>query len=130
MQERIKEELALIRWRYPDTEYREEGQWIRIPSYPLPVGWSRTSTEVAIQIPNGYPGAPPYGIYVPVGLQFKGSTPKNYTEPAGNHPLFPGTWGVFSWSPDGGWRATADIRSGSNLLNWVMGFADRFREGQ
>lgn len=130
MQERIKEELALIRWRYPDAEYQEEGQWVRIPSYLLPDGWSRSSTEVALQIPSGYPGTPPYGIYVPEGLLFKGAAPKTYTEPAGNRPPFPGVWGVFSWAPENGWRATADLRKGSNLLNWVTGFADRFREGQ
>lgn len=130
MQERIEEELALIRWRFPEAEYREEGQWVRIPSYSLPDGWNRSSTEVALQIPSGYPGTPPYGIYIPAGLQFKGATPQNYTEPAGNHPPFPGVWGVFSWTlGDGQWRPTTDLRKGSNLLNWVIGFADRFREG-
>jgi hypothetical protein len=130
LQERISEELVLIRWKFPDVDYQEDGQWVHIPSYSLPSGWNRSSTEIAFQIPAGYPGTPPYGIYVPVGLQFKGAKPDNYTEPAGNHPPFPGTWGVFSWMPlDGQWRPTADLREGSNLLNWVMGFTDRFEEG-
>ena len=130
MQERIQEELALVRWEYPEAEYLEEGQWVRIPSYSLPEGWNRSSTEVAFQIPSSYPGTPPYGIYVPVGIQFNGVRPNNYTEPAGTPPPFEGEWGVFSWSPsDGQWRPTTDIRKGSNLLNWVIGFADRFKEG-
>lgn len=130
MQERIKEELTLIHWRYPEAKYMEEGQWVHIPSYPLPEGWNRSSTEVALQIPSGYPGTPPYGIYVPSGLRFREAAPKNYTEPAGSHPPFPGVWGVFSWAPENGWRATDNLRKGSNLLNWVSGFTDRFREGQ
>ena len=130
MQERIQEELALVRWEYPEAEYLEEGQWVRIPSYSLPEGWNRSSTEVAFQIPSSYPGTPPYGIYVPVGIQFNGVRPNNYTGPAGTPPPFEGEWGVFSWSPgDGQWRPTTDIRKGSNLLNWVIGFADRFKEG-
>lgn len=130
MDERIKKELELLRRRNPELEYKEEGRWIRIPSYPLPKGWNRVSTDVAFQIIAGYPGAPPYGIYVPAGLLFNQGRPDNYTEPAQTQPPFPGTWGVFSWQVDGQWRATTDLVTGSNLLNWVMGFADRFREGK
>lgn len=131
MQERITQELALLRQRYPSLEYKEEGRWVRIPSYPLPEGWNLTPTDVAFQIPVGYPGTPPYGLYTPIGLLFKGERPNNYTEPAPNQPPFLGTWGVFSWMPDDGqWRATTDLLMGSNLLNWVTGFADRFRQGK
>lgn len=131
MQERVEEELALIRQQFPDTEHYEEGHWVRIPSYPLPEGWNRPSTEVAFQIPIGYPGTPPYGIYVPAELQFQGTRPDNYTEPASNQPPFSGTWGIFSWVPaNGQWRPTAELRKGSNLLNWVLGFAERFKEGK
>ncbi len=131
MQERISEELALIRQRFPDVEYREEGRWVRIPSYPLPEGWNREATPVAFQILDSHPGTPPYGIYAPAGIQFQGAAPNNYKEPADNQPPFEGTWGVFSWAPDDGqWRPTADVRKGSNLLNWVVGFADRFGEGR
>jgi hypothetical protein len=131
MEERIEKELALLRQRYSNLEYKEEGRWIRIPSYPLPEGWNRSSTEVAFQIPVVYPGTPPYGIYTPAGLLFNGERPNNYTEPGPTQPPFPGTWGIFSWSPaDGQWRPTVDLTTGSNLLNWVMGFADRFRQGK
>lgn len=130
MQERIDAELALLRGRYPDLEYVCDGQWIRIPSYPLPPGWNRPETDVVLQIPASYPGTHPYGIYVPGGLAFQGTKPDSYNDPAPAQPPFPGPWAVFSWQPDGEWRATADIRSGSNLINWVAGFAVRFREGK
>ena len=131
MQERIDAELALIRSRYPESEYRADGHWIRIPSYTLPAGWNRTMTDVAFSIPIGYPGTPPYGIFVPSGLLFAGAKPENYTDPAGTQPPFPGSWAIFSWSPaDGEWRATADVSGSSNLINWIAGFAVRFREGK
>ncbi len=103
---------------------------MRLPRYPLPPGWNRTETAVAWQIPPGYPGTPPYGIYVPAGLHFNGSRPNNYTEPAGTRPPFGGSWGIFSWQPaNGQWRPSTDVAKGVNLLTWVLGFGERFREG-
>lgn len=131
MQERINEELVLIRQRFPSAEYHEEGHWVRIPSYPMPNAWNRSVTDVVFQIQNGHPGTAPYGIYVLSGIQFQGSPPDKYKEPADNQPPFDGTWGIFSWTlDDGQWKPVADVRKGSNLLNWVLGFADRFREGK
>jgi len=96
----------------------------------LPHGWNREVTEVAFPIPVGYPGTPPYGIYVPAGILFNSMRPKDYTEPAPSQPPFGGTWGIFSWTlGDGQWRPAADAASGPNLVNWVLGFGVRFREG-
>ena len=131
MLERIEQELALLRQRYPDLEYREEGRWVRVPSFRICPGWNREMTDIAFQIPVGFPGAPPYGIYTPAGLMFNGSDPKDYKEPSPTQPPFSGSWGIFSWTTlDGKWQATADLTQGSTLLNWVTGFADRFREGK
>ena len=94
MQERIEEELELIRQRFPDVEYQEEGYWVCVSSYSLPEGWNRETTEVAFQISQGHPGTPPYGMYVPSGLRFQGEKPNNYDEPAGNEPPFVGVVGV------------------------------------
>ncbi|MDD5308695.1 MAG: E2/UBC family protein [Deltaproteobacteria bacterium] len=130
LSDRIGQELALLRKKYPDLEYVAAGQWARIPSYPLPEGWNRTMTDVVFAIPVGYPATAPYGIYVPAGILHKDARPNNYTEPASNTPPFSGSWGIFSWSPaDGEWRPTANLQSGPNLLNYVQGFANRFREG-
>ena len=128
MKNRIDQELTLLRQRYPDIEYRPEGHWIRIPTYPLPSGWNRSDTDVAFQIPNGYPGTPPYGICTPEGLLFDGHPPDNCTA-ADPMPPFGDTWVRFSWAPDG-WQPAAEVSAGSNLLNWVVGFAARFREGK
>jgi hypothetical protein len=132
MKDRIEKELILLRKYFPNLEYREDGHWFRVPNYALPEGWNRESTDVAFQLPQaGFPGVPPYGIYAPSGLTFKGEKPENYTEPAPSQPPFGDNWGVFSWEPHPGeWRATSDLQSGSNLLNWVMGFKERFKEGK
>ena len=133
MKERIDKELLLLRQRYANLEYREDGRWVRVPGYPLPEGWSLGSTDVAFQILPAFPGSPPYGIYVPAGLRFKDQKPDNYTEPASTQPPFGGEWGLFSWSTvDGQWRATAepDPVRGYTLVAWVNGFAARFEEGK
>lgn len=133
MRDRIEHELALLRERYPQLEYRAEGRWVRVPSYPLPPGWNRETTDVAFEIPVAYPGTAPYGLYVPAGLTFNNQRPDNYNEPASTQPPFGGNWGVFSWStPDRTWRATAepDPVRGYSLRSWVDGFADRFKEGK
>ena len=130
MQDRIRQELELLRSRFRDLEYVQAGHWIKVPKYRLVPGWNRPETDVAFQVPVGYPGTPPYGIYVVSGILFNSTRPNNYTEPAPTQPPFSGTWGIFSWVPaDGHWRPTASLTTGSNLLNWLLGFADRFREG-
>ncbi|MBW7932344.1 MAG: hypothetical protein H3C62_01775 [Gemmatimonadaceae bacterium] len=131
MQDRIDAEVAMLRARFPNLEYQREGQWMLIPRYGVPTGWSASETDAAFQIPVGYPGTPPYGIYVPVGLTFDGQRANNYSEPAPVQPPFGGCWGIFSWAPaDGAWRPTANPTAGSNLLNWALGFAERLREGR
>lgn len=132
MNERIEKELALLRLFYREVEYIENGQWVLIKNYPLPPGllWDCLTTDVCFQIMTSYPGASPYGFYVPAGIKYGDSSPRNnYTEPASNRPPFAGTWGFFSWQQDSGWFPTADLQAGSNLLNFVRTFKDRFIEG-
>lgn len=126
--ERVEQELALLRQRYEDVEYVEAGHWVRVGKYPLPKGWNRQETDVVFQIQRGHPGQAPYGIYLPVGLQFGTTKLTNYAEPAPAQPPFSGRWGIFSWTPED-WKPAADPTKGSNLLNWVISFAERFREG-
>lgn len=127
--QRLAAELAILSKHFGEVQF--SSGWFLIPSYPTCLdGWNRHETPVAIQAPVGYPGSPPYGIYVPSGLRFKGAKPSNYQEPAGNRPPFEGEWAVFSWAPgDGAWRPDADLHAGSNLLNFALGIAQRFREG-
>ncbi len=128
MRKRIEDELNLLRKSYSGIEYEPDGHWVKIPNYVLPAGWTPKQIEVVFQIPQGYPGAHPYGIYVPSGLSYKGVRPNNYTQPANNHPSFEGVWGVLSWQQEN-WNPAPEITPGSNLLSWVRGFSARFNEG-
>lgn len=127
--ERILAEIELLKTIYPGLEVKDN--WVRIPDVKLPAGWNRSQTDVAFQIGDPFPGAPPYGLYVPAGLRFDSKIPDKYTEPASSIPPFAGSWAMFSWAvhEDSDWRATADVRHGSNLLMWVRGFSQRFAEG-
>jgi hypothetical protein len=131
MTPRLRKELDVLRSQYPEMVYVEEGFWIKVPSYPLPDGWSRKATDAAFQVPPAYPGSPPYGIFVPAGIRYSDAKPENYQEPAANRPPFEGDWGFFSWSIDGQWTVpTADFFGGCNLLSFVRSFADRFVQGR
>ena len=126
--EQIEQEVALLRQRFPDLE--RQGDWILLHNYPMPPGWNREKTDVAFFIPPAYPGAPPYAFFVPTGLRFQETTPKEYKEQVNQKVPFEGVWAMFSWAPgDGQWLAKEQITAGSNLVNWSEGFASRFREG-
>lgn len=126
--ERIEQEVALLRQRFPRLE--QQGDWIKLSDYPLPPGWNRDKTDVAFEIPTAFPEAPPYAFFVPVGLRFDGKMPDRYKEPTSQKVPFEGNWACFSWQPeDGQWHPKEQITAGSNLMNWAEGFANRFREG-
>jgi hypothetical protein len=128
MTERVQEELELLRAAHPNLEYRQEGSahWVRIPSYPVPEGWSLDVVEVAFQIPSS-PGQAPYGFWVRAGLELAGGgRPNNYTYPVTTP--WGDDWGQFSWSPVT-WVPKEDIRAGANMLDFVRSFGDRLGEG-
>jgi hypothetical protein len=129
MDERIEEELALLRRHYGELDYRPEGRWVRVWPVVTGAGWSQDPVAAAFQIPVGFPGTPPYGFYVCSGLAHEGKQPQSYQPRASTQPPFEGDWAMFSWAHDGSWRATSDVVSGSNLFNWTRSFRDRFAEG-
>lgn len=108
-----------------------EKSFNRLPRLQLPVGWTPNPVDISFQISDAFPGAPPYGIFVPAGLRYNGAMPQNYTEPAAGQPPFGGLWGVFSWAVADGadWRPSNSVEHGVNLLQWVRGFTQRFLEG-
>ena len=126
---RLELEMTLLQGQFGDGVVRQQ-TWFLLADYPLPAGWNRDRTAVSFRALVGYPGTPPYGIFVPSGLRINGGMPQNYQEPAGERPPFPGDWGLFSWSPDDGqWRPGPTPKEGSNLVNFALSFANRFRQG-
>jgi hypothetical protein len=73
----------------PDLDYREEGgvHWVRLPSYPVPPGWTLGQVEACFQIP-AMAGQAPYAFRVrPLLVRADGSHPGNYTYPVATHPV-------------------------------------------
>ena|SRR6185436_1993676 len=128
MEDRVEQELRLLRSRWLELQYDPGGRWVLLHGYPLPPGWSRTATEVVFQIQLNHPGAAPYGFLTPIGLRHNDRVPTNYQEPAATQPPFSGPWGMFSWQPED-WQPQADISAGSNLFTWAQSFTRRFIEG-
>ena len=130
MTERAAAELEALRRVYPDLEFFEDGQWVRLPRYRIPPGWSATEVEVAFQIPPQIATAP-YGFYVrPIITLAGGGKPENYNAAisAGILPAaWGGGWAHFSWQNES-WRPQDDVAAGDNMLHFARSFADRFRE--
>lgn len=125
---RLEQELQLLRTAYPLLEHRhvDGADWVRLPAYPLPDGWTAEEVEVAFQIP-AQPGQAPYAFCVrPPLLLATGSAPRNYTATATT------PWGAdfaqFSWAPLDAWVPKADVREGANMLNFVRSFTDRLMD--
>lgn len=127
---RLDLEMQLLQGHYGEAVARN-GVWFLVTDYSVAgKDWNRDKTPVSFRAQVGYPGTPPYGIFVPSGIRFGGALPQNYQEPVSDKPPFPGDWGLFSWSPDDDqWRPGSTPREGSNLLNFALGFANRFRQG-
>lgn len=130
MTERLQRDIDLLRGRYPEVEFREEGQWVFLPHYIIPNDlWEQKEYAVSFQLRAGYPDIGPYGINAsPPPRGKSGQVPSNYVDNPEPAPPFPGTWGRLSWDSTG-WRATPDLVSGHTLLNYVESFRQRFEEG-
>lgn len=131
MTERIQEEFKLLQALYKNSELKDN--WVLLPTYRLPNGmeWNKGICSVCFQFPVGYPGTPPYGFYTPSDINFNSQVPDNFQASTQNVPPFTGPWGFFSWTPDEGqWKISADASKGSNIINFVLSFDQRFRMGK
>jgi hypothetical protein len=126
MDARLERELALLRTRFPDLEFNESARWVLLPTYPLPEGWLPSVTAVAFPVHPAFPASPPYGFYIAESVRFNGAVPGNSSAPAA--VPFPGSWRQLSWAPES-WQPAAEPPHGSNLVQWAIGFLQRFREG-
>lgn len=127
MTPRIEAELDLLREIWTDLEYQGAGRWVLLPNYGTPDTCVQSQVAVCFQIKPGHPGDPPYAFYVRAPISPKGGG-EFQRSTRSNDPPFSGEWVKFSWNPEG-WRATADLRTGSNLLNFARSFRNRLAEG-
>lgn len=128
MESRIAQEIELLRQIFPSLEVGTNG-WVRVADYSVPVegGWSVPTVSLAFQFPAGYPGQKPYGFFIsPILVHASGAQVNN----AGVVDDLPwgGPWLKFSWDlPE--WTPAADVRAGSNMVNFAITIVHRLREG-
>jgi hypothetical protein len=126
LQERIAQEITLLKEKYPNLVYGQNCDWIMIPDFSLPEGYNLKTTKLMFLIPNTYPHTAPDCFYVEIGLRLSnGNIPSNYNEemsvPVG------GAWGYFSWHPEI-WQPADVIEKGDNLSSFIRAVNVRLRE--
>ena len=129
---RLDEEHLLIATVFPAVV--RSGDWFLLldDDRAKVYGWTPDPFLVAFHAQPGHPCQVPYGIYVRSCARFKGQTPKNFSAKAENGPPFEGQWGVLSWQGDADgvpWIPAKQIRKGANLLNFLVTFEERYKQG-
>ncbi len=124
MNERVRQEIELLRTKYPNLQRGEKLDWVLLPDYPLPAGrYNREKTKLFFLITSGYPLTAIDNFFVEAGLLFangQGGIPayREGSTPSGAPLPVPGNWGWFSWHPNA-WRPAATIEGGDNLLTFL-----------
>ncbi len=126
MNARVAAELELLHGVFADIEYVEDGYWLLIPEYPLSgtIQWTPAPLPVAFHAQPGHPGQAPSGVRV------AGQVPDNIQDPANKQPPFAGRWALLSWTVNGEWQPKPNPREGANLLDYALGFKERFNQGK
>ncbi len=126
MEERIAEEIRLLKEKYPSLKHGEGYRWVMISDFNLPEGYNRKTTRLLFLIPNAYPQAAPDNFYVDPGLKFANENPLTSYSEGAQIPI-EGSWGCFSWHPEI-WQPAAEIKNGDNLLTFIRSVNIRLRE--
>lgn len=129
---RLGQEHELIASVFPSVV--RSGDWFLLQNDTRAIrsGWTPDPFPVAFHAQPGHPGQVPYGIYVSPSARVNGRTPNNFSATTGNPPPFDGEWGVLSWQGDADgipWFPKQRISDGSNLLNFLITFEERFKQG-
>lgn len=125
MHKRVREEIELLKAKYPTLQYGEQLNWVLIPELPLPSGrFNNPISKVLFSIPPGYPQTGPDNFFVDGSLRLHdGSNPPGFNQgnnsSCGPAPVS-GDWGWFSWHPHI-WRPSAIIENGDNLSSFFRG---------
>ncbi|MCE7733590.1 MAG: hypothetical protein GPJ54_01850 [Candidatus Heimdallarchaeota archaeon] len=133
MNDRISQEIELLKERYPDLIHDENKTWVLIPNFKLPdKRFNKEFTNIHFTIPSGFPNSGPDNFFVHVDLRLA----NNQMPPAFNpnsksntgEAKAPGEWGWFSWHPNK-WQPSAQFEKGDNLLSFVRSIGVRLRGG-
>lgn len=116
-------QLGRLRERVSEVVVQEiagTGWVLRLPTIPLPDGWSKPHTEVAFVVPQGYPFAKPDCFWADLDLRLaNGNLPQNAQLnnpiPGLPDPLLWFSWHVEPWNPNR-----------DDLLTWLTVIKRRF----
>lgn len=126
MTARLEAELALLRRRYGAIEVGANGDWVKIPGWKLPAGWSVAATTLLILLPTGYPTVCPDNFYVGDEVRLTGGgEPGNSSA---NQQLLGTVWRMFSWHLDDAWAPHPDPAKGDNLVTFCLKVEGRLAE--
>jgi hypothetical protein len=117
---RVYQEALLLAQEFGVVDYDDEdGRWVHIPHFPLPVGWDRQYTGLLLELPSGYPHIPPDGFFIDRFLRTAaGLRVEHYFEERGSYnPHADKGWGWFCIHLDRrAWQPMSDVYQGDNLL--------------
>jgi len=125
MNERVEEEIGLLKEKFPRLRHGDKHQWVLIPEFPLPVGrYNKGYTDLLFNIPLGYPNTGPDDFFVEGDLKLmEGGNPLGFnvgSKSSSGPAQVEANWGWFSWHPVS-WRPAATIQGGDNLLTFLRG---------
>lgn len=125
MNQRIMEEMVVLKEKYPTLQYCEQYSWVLIPKFLLPLGrYNRSQTDLLFNIPVGYPNTGPDDFFVDGDLRLADSgNPPGFnagSKSSSGSAQVKGNWGWFSWHP-ASWRPATAVLGGDNLLTFLRG---------
>src|SRR5579859_5412412 len=118
MLERRKQELGLVEKKFGKITIGDNLEWVIVEEYPVPPGWTKTSTGLMVLIPSGYPMTPPDNFYADNDLKLVGDA--QLTNADYNVPQIGRSWLRFSYHIEAGWNPHADLLQGHNLLTFLV----------
>lgn len=123
MHARVREEIELLKWQFPELRHGDQLNWVLIPELVLPAGrFNQVTTKILFSIPAGYPQTGPDNFFVDADLRLHdGTNPPAFnagSQSSSGPALIEGSWGWFSWHPQK-WQPTAAIEGGDNLCGFV-----------
>lgn len=116
MTERLAREVELLRKVHSQVDMSADTVHVTVREMTFPAGWNRSSTDILIVVPPGYPVTPPDNFFVPAGLRLAGGqVPGNYSE---STRLLGKDWGQFSFHSQE-WRPSPNEADGDNLTTFI-----------
>lgn len=127
MNARVEEEATLVEAHYGPTSVGPDGRWIRLETVDLVSGWNQQTTQILVEIPEGYPTVPPDNFYTSASLRLAdGRVPSNTM---GTKTFADEEWLGFSHHAEAGtWKPHSDLTQSHTLVDYIEGVLDRLRE--